>query len=148
MDFNGIRVTGTKFELPELTQAEIDALSLTASDAGRQLFNTDTGTVQTWNGTVWLSGGVASIDTSVSINLDGKTSIIYAKQTGPITITGPLTPLKDMIFEIIDTNGVCGTHPITFDGNGKSIRGLSTWILDNNWYVLKIRYNGTEYNIV
>lgn len=73
---------------------------------------------------------------------------LFVNNTGPITITGPVTPVINTIYEIIDANGNAGTHNITFNGNGKTINGNATWVLNQNYYVLKVVYNGTSYNVI
>ena len=81
-------------------------------------------------------------------NLIDESERIFVNHSVPFTLTGPASPTINTVYEIIDMNGIAGTTLITFDGNGKTIRGLATWSLDSNWYVLKIVYNGTEYNII
>jgi hypothetical protein len=75
---------------------------------------------------------------------------IFVDNSVPFTVFGATAPAINTVYEIIDKNGTSGTPAtlITFDGNGKTIRGLSTWDLDADWYVLKIVYNGTEYNLI
>ena len=76
------------------------------------------------------------------------TERIFVENSVPFTVFGATAPSINTVYEIIDRDGNCGTNTITFDGNGKTIRGQATWLMDVNWYVLKIVYNGTEYNII
>lgn len=85
---------------------------------------------------------------ATSVNLEDTSERIFVKHSVPFTVIGATAPSKNTVYEIIDESGTCFTNNITFDGNGKTIRGLSTWLLDEDWYVLKIVYNGTEYNII
>ena len=91
----------------------------------------------------------------ITIGMSG-TTIYYAntsermfvEHTVPFTVVGSATPVINATYEIIDKLGTCYTNNITFSGNGKTIRGLTNWKLDEDWYVLKVVYNGTDYNII
>lgn len=73
---------------------------------------------------------------------------IFVENSVAFEVIGATAPAINTVYEIIDRDGNCGTNNITFNGNGKTIRGQATWLMDVDWYVLKVVYNGTEYNII
>lgn len=73
---------------------------------------------------------------------------VFINHSSEITITGPTSPTVNNVYEIIDASGNCTTNNIIFDGNGFQIRGYNTWTLDADWYVLKVVFNGSSYNII
>lgn len=88
---------------------------------------------------------------STDYNLPSTNQRVFVNAASPsiiITVTAPANPVINTVYEIIDADGHAGTDKIVFDGNGKTIRGLATWDMDANWYVLKVVYNGTEWNII
>lgn len=85
---------------------------------------------------------------TTSDNLSTASERVFVNHSGPVTFTAPASPVINTVYEIIDMNGTAGTNNITFNGNGKTIRGLATWVLNTNWDVLKVVYNGVEYNII
>ena len=73
---------------------------------------------------------------------------LFMNHTNPITLIGPTSPATNWVCEIIDVGGTCATHNITFDCNGSTIQGDSTAIMQTNWEVLKIVYNGSTYSVI
>ena len=73
---------------------------------------------------------------------------VFCNNTAPITVTAPASPVINLVFEIVDSNGNAGTQSITFDGNGKTINGLATQVLSTNYDKLHVVYNGVEWNII
>ena len=73
---------------------------------------------------------------------------IFVNHSGPITLTGPVSRSINKVYEIIDTTGNASSNNITFDCNGYTIRGLSSKIMNSDWEVLKVVFDGTNYQII
>lgn len=74
--------------------------------------------------------------------------VITVNKTVPeiTTITLPASPTESRSIIVKDGQGEATDFPITIDGNGATIDGAPTLILDVNWESVEIIYNGTEWN--
>ncbi len=68
----------------------------------------------------------------------------------PFIITLPLDPQPALTYEIEDgaAAGSFGTNNLTIDGNGKSINGAGTLVLNANFASRFLRYNGTRWIVI
>lgn len=57
-------------------------------------------------------------------------------------------PPVGMFCRVIDSGGTAGTFNITIEGNGNTINGQSTKVLNSNYATAAFLYNGVEWNIV
>jgi len=75
--------------------------------------------------------------------------ITMKKTVGQITtITLPASPTTSRSIIVKDGNGDAATYNITISGNGKTIDGAATFVLDRNFQAVEIVYNGTEWNAI
>ena len=58
------------FRLPKYTTTERDALTLAASDAGTQIYNTTTAQAETWDGTGWAVAQISELPTATPVTTD------------------------------------------------------------------------------
>ena len=84
-------------------------------------------------------------------NLGNNDHIIYAdtsSASGAFTLTLPSTPVLGLTYKIKDSSGAASTKNVTISGNGKNIDGSSTYVLNLNYAMIELIYNGTQWNVI
>lgn len=76
--------------------------------------------------------------------------VITVNKTVPeiTTVTLPNLPTTSQSYIIKDGAGNAGSFNITLDGNGQTIDGQTTQILNSDYEAAEIIFNGTEWNII
>jgi hypothetical protein len=76
--------------------------------------------------------------------------VVTVNKTVPqiTTITLPASPATSRSIIVKDGQGKATDFPITIDGNGKTIDGAATLVIDVNWESAEIIFNATEWNII
>jgi len=64
------------------------------------------------------------------------------------TVTLPASPSTSQSYIIKDGAGNAASFPITIDGNGKTVDGQTTQILDIDYESAELIFNGTEWNVI
>lgn len=64
------------------------------------------------------------------------------------TVTLPSSPTASRSIIVKDGAGNAGSFNITIDGNGNTLDGQSTQILDTDYESVEIIFNGTEWNVI
>jgi hypothetical protein len=104
-----------------------------------------------WDGTKWIVSGAAPATMIVVNNTTtlttGFTGFVRVENntSAPITITLPLTPTASQTITLKDMLGNAGTYPVTVNGNGKTIEGMTTQILAFNFSWLDLIYTGVQW---
>lgn len=131
---NGNLIAGQEYYDVDFTGGSISNVTLTNV--------TINGTATVRNERVVTASGnvaVASDDYIITMN----------KTVGEITtITLPASPSTSRSLIIKDGKGDSSTFNITIDGNGKTIDGSASLVLDFNFQAIEIVYNGTEWNVI
>lgn len=92
-----------------LSQSEIDALSLTSANAGYIVFNTTTASTQTWSGSAWTtaSGGTVynfantgSVYSNLLLSADGLASFGSTLACAPVVANATITKISIMLGEL------------------------------------------------
>lgn len=65
---------------------------------------------------------------------------------GASTVTLPLSPSTSNSYIIKDGTGDAASNNITIDGNGNTIDGQATFVINDAYGALEIIFNGTEWN--
>jgi hypothetical protein len=106
--------------------------------------------VLSWNGITWAPStinSVSKITTSYSVNSsDGVISV--GTTISGINITLPLSPVAGKEIIIKDAVGLCATNNITVLGNGKTIDGASSFVMNTNYKALNLIFDGTTWMVV
>lgn len=90
---------------------------------------------------------VTSITASYQVlNLDEVISVGVI--SAPITVTLPSAPTQGEKHVIKDASGSASTYAITVSGNGKTIDGSATSLVNQNYATLRVTYNGTQWMIL
>ncbi len=105
-----------------------------------------------FTGTQWVqvsaplpTGSVSSVET-VSFTLSGSQTIYLCDTTAaPLTATLPASPTAGASYVIKDATGHCGTNAVTVAGNGYSIDGSASLLLDINYAFVNLVFTGTEW---
>lgn len=87
---------------------------------------------------------------SGGVTVESDDYVITMNKTVPATtaITLPASPAisRSLIFK--DGAGNAATYNITIDGNGKTIDGQSSLVVDSDWGSFELIYNGAEWNAI
>ena len=68
--------------------------------------------------------------------------------SGPVTITLPASPILGKGYTIADQNGTALTNNITVSGNGFNINGLGSFVLNTNYQLVTVIFNGVNWSKV
>jgi hypothetical protein len=66
----------------------------------------------------------------------------------PATVNLPPTPTTGQVLIIKDIDGDANTNNITVSGNGNTIDGAATYVLNTDYASITLVFNGTEWNVV
>lgn len=64
------------------------------------------------------------------------------------TINLPAVPVNTPVYIIKDNTGTAGANNITVSGNGNNIDGAASATISTNYGVLRIVWNGTQWNVI
>ncbi len=104
-----------------------------------------------WDGTKWIVSGSApaTVDvTNVSKTIaNGFNGFLRVENTTslPLTITMPPVPVTSQVITIKDTSGNAILYRITIAGNGKTIDGQTTAVIQYNYGWVNLFYNGVQW---
>lgn len=73
-------------------------------------------------------------------------SFIVIRGTGTRTIKLPSSPTNGVKYDIKDGDGTASSGNIAINGNGKTIDGSISGVLDTNYESRTVIYNGTQWN--
>lgn len=76
------------------------------------------------------------------------TDVLVGATAGSITITLPLSPTTGKTITVKDINGVALGANITVFGNGVNIDGSSTYVINQNYGVLRVAFTGSKWSII
>jgi hypothetical protein len=84
--------------IPDMTQAQRNAIGVPASGAGTLVFNTDTGQTNQWDGAAWTvpGAGLTTLQAAYDNSGGANPMIQLALADGTLTIRDDATPLADM----------------------------------------------------
>ena len=92
------------------------------------------------------------------VNVTIVNSTPYAVQPGdyylgvniaaPATVVLPASPIVGQVLIIKDIDGDANTNNITVSGNGNTIDGAATYVLNTDYASITLVFNGTEWNVV
>lgn len=84
--------------IPDMTQAQRNAIGVPASGAGTLIFNTDTGQTNQWDGAAWTvpGAGLTTLQGAYDNSGGANPMIQLALADGTLTIRDDATPLADM----------------------------------------------------
>lgn len=130
----GDRIAGQLYYDVEFTGGSISGVTLTDV--------TINGTITTRTERVITASGpvtVASDDYVITIDKTVPTAT---------TVTLPSVPTTSRSLIIKDGQGQAGANNITISGNGNTIDGSATYVINVSWGAAELIYNGTEWNII
>jgi len=101
-----------------------------------------------WTGMLWPHVAVKTDSGGYTVGTT-ETVVVINKGTGAsTTVTLPSSPNTDRLLIIKDGKGDANTNNITVSGNGKNIDGSSSNTINTSYGVLRIVYNGTQWNVI
>jgi len=104
-----------------------------------------------WDGTKWVVSGAAAptmiVVTSSTTLTTGFTGFVRAENntSATITILLPATPTAGQTVTIKDMLGNASTYPIVVAGNGKTIEGAASLVINYNYSWLDLIYTGVQW---
>ena len=101
-----------------------------------------------WTGAFWLT---PTVKTSSGAYVVGNTEtliVINKSVAATTTVTLQASPTTGRVLIVKDGKGDAGANNITIDGNGKTIDGAGTKVINTNYDVRRLAYNGTEWNLI
>jgi hypothetical protein len=102
---------------------------------GQTGFNTTLGSLESYNGSAWVSGGGLNIQAVQTTGFTAVAGNIYPCNTtsAAFTVTLPASPIAGNQIQIIDYAGTFGTNNVTLGRNGLNITGqASNYLLTTN----------------
>lgn len=72
--------------------------------------------------------------------------LILVNHTAIVDITLPATPEEHKKYTVKDKSGSASTNAITVKGNGNTIDGMSTLIINSNFGSIDFIYDGSDWN--
>lgn len=96
-------------------------------NTGYTRYNTDIGSIETWNGTAWVTSGGLVLQAVQTANFTAIAGNSYPVNTtsGAITLTLPASPTAGQQVNVFDYAGTATTNTITINPNGGKINGLA-----------------------
>jgi hypothetical protein len=93
---------------------------------------------------------VRVVTASGGVTVESSDYVIDVNKTVPATttVTLPASPTTSRSIIVKDGAGNAATYNITISGNGKTIDGSATYVINRNNEAIEIIYNGTEWNII
>jgi len=129
----------------------VTALDFPNSPANGQVY-TAVGLSWVWDGAKWVTGTSGGAQPMMVVN---HTQTLPAGFRGfvrvenntnaPITITLPPSPVASQEITLNDTYGNAGTYPVTITGNGPSIGGQVTVVLQYNHSWVDLIFTGAQW---
>ena len=145
-----LKSTTSGIKFPEMTTAERDAMTMSASYAGLVVYNTDNLRLEFYNGSAWL-GFSTQVMSWVAVRVSAARTVnngehLVTDASGGALIHGlpPVADSKDMtcLFTKEDASG----NTVTIDGNGgETIDGNLTIVLAAQWDKAMLHCDGTQW---
>jgi hypothetical protein len=95
-----------------------------------------------------LGNSSRSLQLVNAISITGNNTLIpntYYEVTGPCTLTFPANPVEGNLIGVIDAPGTFDINPVICNGNGKTIEGNSTFLLNKKDENIQFFYNGNQW---
>jgi len=109
------------------------------------------GTACTYTKANKIQGNITSVTTTYTV-LSSDEIVNITNITAPFTISLPSSPILGQTHTIKDGYGGCFTNNITIDGYlsgaGKTIDGVNTILMNQDWSSITVYYNGTQWNVI
>jgi mucin-19 len=97
-------------------------------NTGYTRYNTDIGSIETWNGTAWVTSGGLVLQAVQTTNFTAVAGNSYPVNTtsGAITVALPASPAAGQQVNVFDYAGTAATNAITINPNGGKINAAAS----------------------
>ena len=91
-------------------------------------------------------GGADTLSSTTELTVDSPRLLYLNASAGPFTLSLPGSAYEGLTFRLVENAD--SANAVTVDGNGYTINGAASLLLNIPGRVRELRFNGTEYRII